>query len=95
MTPIKRKRALILWFSSKAKIITSNDFSYKQEIKNLKEKSIKSGYLKKFVDDVIERSLNNKKECTNEKPNSLELKNILKVPYIGKPSIEYKKKLNN
>ena len=38
-------------------------------------------------------SINNSKECTNEKLVSSNFKNILKVLYIGKPSIEYKKKL--
>ena len=47
----------------------------------------------KFVDDVVERSIKNNKEWTNEKPNSSNFKNILKVTYIGKPSSEYKKKL--
>ena len=91
--PIKWKKALVLWFLDRAKIIASTDTIYKQEITNLIEKFIINCYLKKFFDDVIERSSNNSKECTNEKLNSSNFKNILKVPYIGKPSIEYKKKL--
>ena len=93
MTPIKLKKALILWFLNRAKAIASTDTIYKQKIANLKTKFIKNGYLKKFVDDVIKRSINNNKGCTNEKLNSSNFKNILKVPYIGKPSSEYKKKL--
>ena len=73
----------------------STDAIYKQEITSLKEKFIKNGYPKKFVDDVIERSINSSKECTNEKLNSLNFKNILKVTYIGKPSIEYRNKLTS
>ena len=93
VTPIKWKRALILWFLNRAKIIASTDAIFKQEITNLKEKFMKNGYPKKFVDDIIERSINNNKEFTDEKLNSSNFKNILKVPYIGKPSSEYKKKL--
>ena len=91
--PIKWKKALVLWFLDRAKIIASTDTIYKQEITNLIEKFIINCYLKKFFDDVIERSSNNSKECTNEKLDCSNFKNILKVSYIGKPSIEYKKKL--
>ena len=48
---------LILWFLNIAKIIAPTDTIYKQEITNLKEKLFKNGYPKKFVDDVIERSI--------------------------------------
>ena len=95
ITPIKWKRALILWFMNRAKIIASTDTIYKQQITNLKEKFIKNCYPKKFVDDVIEISINYSKECINEILNSSNFKNILKVPYIGKPSIVYKKKMKN
>ena len=78
-----------------AKVIAPTDTIYKQEITNLKEKFIKNGYPKKFVDDVIEIPINNNKECNNEKLNSSNFKNILKVSYIGKLSSEYKKKLKN
>ena len=93
MTPIKWKRDLILWLLNRAKFIASTDTIYKQEIINLKEKFIKNGYPKKFVDDVTERSINNNRECTNKKLNNTNFKNILKEPYIGKPGSECKKKL--
>lgn len=53
MTPIKWKRALILWFLNKAKTIASNDTIYKKEIIKLKRIVHKNSYTKKFVDDVI------------------------------------------
>ena len=75
------------------KIIASTDTIYKQEITNSEEKFIKNGYSKKFVDDIVERSINKNKECINEKLYNSSFKNFLKVPNIGKPSSEYKKKL--
>ena len=57
VAPTKWKRALILWFVNRARIIVSTHKIYKQEITNLKEKLFKNGYPKKFVDDVIERSI--------------------------------------
>ena len=66
ITPTKWKRALILWFLNRIKIIASTDAIYKQDITNFKEKFIKKCYPKKFTDDVIERSINNKKECNYE-----------------------------
>ena len=50
------------------------DTIYKQEITKLKEKFMKNGYPKKLVDDVIERSINNNKKCTDEKQNSSNFK---------------------
>ena len=93
VAPIKWKRALILWFVNRARIIASTHNIYKQEITSLKEKFFKNGYPKKFVDDIIERSLNINKDCTKQKLSNSDFKNVVKVPYIGKPSIEYKKKL--
>ena len=93
MAPIKWKRALILWFLNRAKTISSSDALYKQEITNLKEKFAKNGYPKKFVDEIIERFDRNNNNCHNEKLKSSEFRNIIRVPYIGKPSMDYKKKL--
>ena len=92
VAPIKWKRALILWFLNRAKTISSSDALYKQEIINLKEKFVKNGYPKKFVNEIIERfNMNNNRH--NEKLKSSEFRNIIRVPYIGKPSIDYKKQL--
>ena len=93
VAPTKWKRALILWFVNRARIIASTHEIYKQEIINLKEKFLKNGYPKKFLDDVIDRSTNLNKDHTNKKLSNSDFKNIIKVPYIGKPSNEYKKKL--
>ena len=93
ITPTKQKRALILQFLNRAKIIASTNTIYKQEIANLKKKLIKNCYPKKFIDAVIEISINNNKHCTNKKLNSSNFKNILKVLYIGNLSSKYKKKL--
>ena len=41
ITPIKWKRALILWFLNRAKIIASTVTIYKQDFTNIKEKFIK------------------------------------------------------
>ena len=43
--------------------------------------------------DVIDRSINLNKDCTKKKLSSSDFKNIVKIPYIGKASNEYKKKL--
>ena len=53
----------------------------------------KNGYPIKLVNDVIDRYINFNKDCTKKKLSSLEFKNIVKVPFIGKASNEYKKKL--
>ena len=47
----------------RVKTIFSSYTLYKQEITNLKESFIKFGYCKKFVDDIIQRSVNNKDTC--------------------------------
>ena len=66
---------------------------YEKEITNLKEKFFKNGYPIKLVNDVIDRSINLNKDCTKKKLSSSDFKNIVKIPYIGKASNEYKKKL--
>ena len=48
---------------------------------------------RKFVDDVIGGPININKDCTKKKLSSSDLKNIVKAPYIEKPSKEYKKEL--
>ena len=87
------EKSSILWFVNRARIIASTHKIYKQEITNLREKFFKNGYPMKFVDDVIVRSININKDCTKQKLSSSDFKNIVKVPYLGKPSNEYKKKL--
>ena len=84
---------MVLWFLNRAKTISSSDAIYKQEITNLKEKFAKNGYPKKFVDETLERFDMNNNDYHNEKLNRSDFRNIMKVPYIGKPSMEYKKKL--
>ena len=54
MAPTKWKRALILWFLNKARIIAYTDKIYQQEITNLKEKFLKKCCPNKFVNDVID-----------------------------------------
>ena len=78
---------------NRAKIIASTPKIYEKEIKNLEEKFSFNGYPVKFVNDVIDRSINLNKDCTKKKLTSSDFKNIVKIPYIGKASNEYKKKL--
>ena len=47
----------------------------------------------KFVDYVMDRFGSNNRVCPKEKLNRPDFRIILKVPYIGKPIIEYKKEL--
>ena len=78
---------------NRAKTISSSDAIYKQEITILKEKFAQNGYPKKLVDEIIERFNMNNSNCHNEKLKTSDFRNIIKVHYIGKPSIDYKKKL--
>ena len=64
VAPTSWKRALILWFMNRAKIIASTPKIYEKEITNLKEKFFKNGYPIKFVNDVIDRSIYLNKDCT-------------------------------
>ena len=59
----------------------------------MKEKFAQNGYPKKFDDQIIERLDMINSGCHNEKLKSSDFRNIIKVHYIGKPSIDYKKKL--
>ena len=93
MTPIKWKTSLISWFLNRAKPIFLSDAIYKQEITNLKEKFAQNAYPKKFVDKIIERFDMNNSDCHNEKLKCSDFRNIIKVPYIGKPIIDNKKKV--
>ena len=63
MAPTKCKRALILWFVNRTRTIACRHKIYKQEFTNLKEKFFKNGYPKKFINDIIERSININKDC--------------------------------
>ena len=78
---------------NRAKTISSSDAIYKQEITILKEKFAQNGYPKKLVDEIIERFNMNNSNCHNEKLKTSDFRNIIKVLYIGKSSIDYKKKL--
>ena len=88
VTPIKSKRSLILWFLNRAKTVSSSDIMYKQKIIKLKEKLANNGYPIKFFDDVLERFGSNNRDFPMEQLNISDFKNIIKIPYIGKPSME-------
>ena len=45
---------------------------------------MKNGYPIKFVNDIIDRSINFNKDCTKKKLSSSDFKNVVKVPYILK-----------
>ena len=82
-----------MWFIKRARIIASTPKIYEKEITKLKEKFFKNGYPIKFVNDVTDRSINLNKDCTKKKLSSSDFINIIKVPYIGKASSDYRKKL--
>ena len=62
---------------NRARIIASTPKIYKQEITNLKELFF-NGYPKKFVNDVINRSININKDCTKTKTKQLRLQKYRK-----------------
>ena len=47
----------------------------------------------KIVDEILEKFDMNNSDSHNEKLKISDFKNSIKVPYIGKPSIDYKKKV--
>ena len=47
----------------------------------------------KIVDEILEKFDMNNSDSHNEKLKISDFKNSIKVPYIGKPSMEHKKKL--
>ena len=52
-----------------------------------------SGYLKKFVDVILEGFDMNNSDCHNEKLKRSDFINTIKVAYIGKQNMKYKTKL--
>ena len=93
MTPIKWKRSLILWFLNREKVVSSSDTILQKRNCKTERNMARNGYPMKFVDYVLERFGDNNIDCPKEKLNIPDFRNIIKVPYIAKPSMGYKNKL--
>ena len=88
--PTKWKVGLIKCFIHRAKIICSDKSSLNEEMEKLREIFSRNGYPKYFFDKISSEGLreNSKTDCDADAK-----KFLLKVPYVGKPSISFSKKM--
>ena len=95
--PKQWKIGLVKCFLSRAWTVCSTYQRLHEEIDKLKSIFTANGYPLQFVEGIINRFMHEKldKSGTSHKAidDDCEKRFILKVPYIGKPSIEFKRKI--
>ena len=92
--PIQWKTGLVNCFLYRAWTICSNYKTLHEEISKLRTIFQQNGYSELFFNKIVKRFLDNK--FTSElKPRAekTEHKYIIKIPYIGKPSINFKRRI--
>ena len=90
VTPTSWKKGLVKCFMHRAKSICSDKTLFDEEMENLKVIFNKNGYPDSFFDRA-KREFINKED--DDRRSEKEKKPIVKIPYIGKPSILYAKRL--
>ena len=90
MAPVAWKTGLTKWFLYRAKTICSNEKALEEEVNRLREIFQKNGYPRSFFDKIASEYF----QSRNEPENSSERPRLsLRVPYIGKPTLLFSKKI--
>ena len=95
--PIQWKTGLITCLLNRAWLVCSNYNRLHQEFDNLRSIFVQNGYTQAFFDKVLKRFLYRKVTESNNKTNDTdnckqERYYVLKVPFIGKPSLLFKQR---
>ena len=102
IAPDAWKTGLIKCMLHRADLICSDEHAREKEFSNLKDIFFRNGYPMEMFEKVKTKFLENmaqKNEKTKENENSTELtvkkevKHVLKIPYVGKSSILYAKRI--
>ena len=88
------KSELIRCFLHRAKLICVDEKDLQTEIVRLRKTFWNNGYSKAFFDKILDDFFKGKSE-QQKTDNEAILPIIIKVPYIGKPSILFAKRLKN
>ena len=98
--PIQWKKGLVKCFLYRAWTICSNYKRLHEEIERLKSIFIDNGYPVNFFENIVKQFLESK--VLPKKTNLVliddkndEKRFVLKIPYVGKPSLEFKRRITN
>ena len=104
MTPKKWKVGLIKWFLHRADRVCSDKSLFSKEVDRLRDTFYKNGYPNWFFDKTIrefddEQTRNSQPKIPSNtdasEENDSSFQHVLKVPYVGRPSILYAKRLRS
>ena len=98
VAPTKWKSALIKWFIHRADKVCSNDDLFNSELNQLRKTFRDNGYPEWFFEKALQeyndksRDMDHVKEKPPDEENS-STSHVLKVPYVGRPSILFVKRM--
>ena len=87
------KKGLILGAINRAKVICSSNEAFFSEVGKLKEVFWKNGYSKLFFDKIFAYFEQKNSSLINDSIDDPDQRYIIKIPYVGKVSSEFKNKL--
>ena len=94
--PNSWKTGLIKCMLYSAKLICSTDVLFNREVDRLREMFASNGYPNVYFDNILEKfvcSLREKESGENQVEDKVERRYILGIPYVGKSSRGYKKRV--
>ena len=94
VTPFKWKTGLIICLCNRAWEICSTSTLFKQEIEKLRNMFIKNNYPIDFFNKIVEKFWQTKHSNSIENKEERTFDFMIKIPYIGKKSIEFGKKIS-
>ena len=96
--PVSWKRGLIFGALNRAKMICSTQELFLKEVSKLRDIFFRNGYSNIFFTKVLD-SFNQKYSGSDNQSTSdkrvIDFNLILKVPFVGSPSYEFKNKISN
>ena len=98
VAPMSWKRSLTSCFLHRAKIICSDKTAHEEEIEKLRKIFYQNNYTNEFFNQAITKFENkrNKQQTQAEQDNKsdkMDFKIMVKIPFIGKPSVVYGNRL--
>ena len=97
VAPEQWKRGLANCFLHRAEIVCSDEKAQKAEISKLGDIFYENNYPSDFFDRAVNQFKKNKhgKEIQSEVKKKPDMKLMIKIPFIGKPSVLFAKRLSN
>ena len=93
--PTQWKRGLIMCLINRAKCICSTLSLFNDEVSRLRKMLISNCYPSRFFDCAVDRVLNPRISVTSDTESVHSNYSILRIPYYGKESVKFAKKLSN